>query len=239
MNDTFLFVKVAINQPYFFPYIGYFQLIKEVDLFVLADNFQYPRTGWVNRNRVSIQGKIQNISIPVVKSPIDTPISDMKISSEYRYLSLNETFRRNFKFNFESKHFDEKFSEFSTYSGNNLNQLILISLRSCLDILNIKTQITSLTEMQYQSDLRGEERIIDICKKVGARDYLNLPGGRNLYSSENFLSSEINLNFIEPSFTHYQQSLEVFEPRLSILDLLFTLNLDEITDNHLNNYSRG
>jgi hypothetical protein len=218
-------MKLGIMQPYFFPYLGYFNLLCNVDLFVVYDTVQYIRRGWIHRNRVLHQNKTdwQYIIVPVVKAPQKTPIVDVKISSEpawmQRLLGQLSHYENEAPYAEKTIDFVKGCLSLDEVSLSRFNVSIL---KQCAKLLGINFRYVFCSETKIELDpmRSGEERILDLCEYLGAKEYLNLPGGVNLYSAENFRERDIKLTFLNlPTFT-YQTGKYTFEPNLSIVDLL-------------------
>ena len=223
-------------QPYLYPYIGYFQLISAVDVFVLADNYQYTKQTWINRNRLTFNNQVDYFSIPVSRHSQNTLISEVRISEEYSPSKLFNRIKNGYG---KSKGWNELSDNLHYglhFQTTNLSDLVENSLRSLTSLLKIKTAICRLSELQISENLSGEERVIAICKRLGATEYINLPGGTNLYSKENFAKNQIDLLFLDPILRKYQQKLSYFESHLSILDLGFSVGTEELIDSHLQSY---
>jgi|688.fasta_scaffold42161_7 hypothetical protein len=186
-------MKIAIMQPYYFPYYGYFKLMKEVDLFVLYDDVQYIRRGWVNRNRLlSNQGIPRYITIPVKKNHRNCPINRMEISGwdwHRNHIRAMKSYKG------ASKHrMVEEIS--SIQPTESLVYLLEQTLLIAASFLGIEVNFSKSS--QIGSKGVGQSRILDICESLGAREYWNLPGGRSLYDEEDFKKRGIDLNFIDP-----------------------------------------
>lgn len=179
--------KIAIMQPYFFPYAGYFQLIHEVDLFVFLDDVQYIRRGWINRNRINNFNKY--LTIPIKKCPRDTIIKDVEISN----ISWVDYHLKIFDHIYGKNNINEYYSNFTKYG--NLCQLLVDSIKWTTNLLDIQTNFEYSSN--YPSKKFGKDRIIELCQKLNAHSYYNLPGGTSLYRQEDFGS--IALNFIDTS----------------------------------------
>lgn len=187
-------MKVAITQPYFFPYLGYFKLIESVDKFVFFDDVQYIRRGWVNRNKIRIDNPLW-ITVPVKKTTRETPINKIQIDDDWdevvkTHLKTFETIygkkvKQNSLYNFYS----------SLSHDKSLNSMLCKTIEWVSQKLNLKTEFISSSD--FASNLKSQDRIIDICKKLGATQYFNLPGGVDLYDRKSFAENDLNLNFVD------------------------------------------
>jgi hypothetical protein len=231
-------MKLAIMQPYFFPYIGYFQLINAVDEFVIYDNIEFTKKGWINRNRILVNGKDAVISLPLKKASDFLNINQRYLSDTWpndriKLLNkINETYKK-------APHFDTAYQLFERcliIDELNLFHFIHNSIKEILFFLDIKTKITISSNIYINHDLKSEEKVIEICKKQNTKLYINPIGGLELYSKNNFISNDINISFQKIGNVKYRQFGNEFVPSLSILDLLMFNTKSEI-DNHLKNFT--
>ena len=223
-------------QPYLYPYIGYFQLISAVDKFVLADTYQYTKQTWINRNRLVFNGEIDYFNIPVSKPSVRSQISEIQISDTYSPSKLYNKIEMNYEKTQGWKDFSDNLHEVLHKSTTDLYDLIEYSVRTLTTILEINTEICRISDLQIQGNISGEERVIAICKTLGATQYINLPGGVDLYSNKAFEMNGIELLFLHPILKDYQQKLREFESHLSILDVGFSIGKQELIDTHLQSY---
>lgn len=184
-------MRLAIMQPYFFPYPGYFELMASVDVFMYFTDAQYKR-GWINRNRIRNGNEWIYITVPVCKHKQTDKISEISVSDQWRQTSAKHitTFKHIYKK--KTDPLIQLYESLATHS--NLCQLLKFSLGEMCNYLAIK--VDTEDSSKYTSDLTGEDRIIDLCKRMGATTYVNLPGGSNLYSHSRFNSENIKLEFM-------------------------------------------
>jgi hypothetical protein len=184
-------MKIAVMQPYFFPYLGYFKLINSVDAFVFFDDVQYIRRGWINRNKIRINEPLW-LTIPIKKCPRETIINKIEIDDSWS----NETLIT-FKTIYGKSVVDHPlFSYYSSlYNYKMLCPMLCDSIEWMSNFLNIKTNFFYSSNMP--SEKKNKDRILDICKKLGATHYFNLPGGRDLYDEKIFEKEGIKLEFID------------------------------------------
>jgi hypothetical protein len=229
-------MKIAIMQPYFFPYIGYFQLIAAVDKFIVFDDVNYINRGWVNRNNILIGGKAVLITMPLQEASQNKKIHDISISFDRKTGDkLMKTILMNYK---KAPYFEQVYKllhkiflmETGSIAEFNLTQLQII----CAYLL-IDTEIIPSSRLYNNNDLKGEERIIDICKKEKADEYINPIGGVELYDRKKFEASGVKLFFIKSLMVEYSQFNHPFVPWLSIIDVLM-FNSIEQTRKILNEY---
>jgi hypothetical protein len=228
-------MKLAIMQPYFFPYIGYFDLLYNVDLFVVYDTVQYIRRGWIHRNRVFQQGKIgwQYIIVPTNKVTQRTPINEIQVFQnddwKYRILGQLQHYEKYAPYALETIEFAKKCLDVNEVSISKLNVNIL---RQCADLLNISFEYRFCSELNIELDsaLSAEEKILYLCEFLRASEYVNLIGGVDLYHEDNFKDRNIKLTFRNPPAWIYRTTPYEFEPNLSIIDVLMWNRPDEIRE---------
>ena len=185
-------------QPYFLPYIGYWQLINAVDKFVILDDVQYITRGWINRNKIFVNGKDQWITIPLEGANRNRLINELKICSPNNWAPK---LKRNIDYNFKkSQNFKEGYELFSRIidcNTNDLSSFLVRSIKLICDFLDIDTDIILSSEISPLDILKGQARIIHICKKLNASFYYNPQGGIELYNKEEFIKENIELGFIK------------------------------------------
>ena len=214
--------RIAIMQPYFFPYIGYFQLIHAVDEFILYDNIEFSKKGWINRNRILINGKAAYITLPLKKTSDFLDIRERYLAESWdkeRIKMLNRIFGVYKK----SSNFEKVFPLIEVILMNekrNLFGFIQNSIEKVTELLGIETPKIVSSNLPINHNLRSEEKVIEICKVRGASKYLNPIGGLNLYNASFFKREDINLQFIKTEDIQYRQFDNRFVPSLSIIDVM-------------------
>lgn len=225
-------------QPYLFPYIGYFQLINSVDEFVIYDNIQYTKKGWINRNRILVDNKDQLLTIPLQKDSDYLNIIDRKIAGSWveDRKKLVNVLKSSYS---KAPYFKEAFEliqECLLCDKNNLFEFILNSLNKINLYLEINTPIITSSTLNIDHNLKSQDKVLAICNSQQANTYINAIGGVNLYNKEIFKNKNINLNFIKSEKIEYKQFTENFIPWLSIIDVLM-FNPKEKIKEYLNNYT--
>ena len=230
-------MKVAIMQPYIFPYIGYFQMINAVDFFVLYDDVNYIKGGWINRNKIVVNGSEKLFTIPLSGASSFKLINEIEInktSKEYRKILV--TIEQSYK---KAPYFKDVFPMIENIFNSNYGQIsdfIANGMTTICKYLNIKTEIyTSSVKFAESNGLPKEERIVNICQTLGASTYINAIGGQELYSKEYFAKKSIDLKFIKANPIKYQQFNDTFIPWLSIIDVLMFNSPQEVHP-FLNNF---
>jgi hypothetical protein len=217
-------MKLAIMQPYFFPYLGYWQLLAAVDRFIIYDDVNYINRGWINRNRILINGMPAYFTMPLHQASQNKRICDLSLLSEPAWRDkllkmVDHTYRK-------APHFADVLpvvKEIIYYETDNLSEYLRHQLQTIATCMGINTEWVA-TSRCYQNDrLSGQDRILDICKQEGASVYINPVGGQALYNLERFRDAGINLKFIVMQPLPYPQRAAGFTPYLSILDTLMEI----------------
>lgn len=206
-------------QPYLFPYVGYFQLVASVDSFVFFDDVSFIKRGWVNRNRMLIDGKEHLFTVPVVDASQNRPINQHVVVKGWE-AGLLEKVRHAYS---RAPHYESVSRLVASVvqgASENLAMLALTSVVAVSRHLGLTTQFETSSCLPNPWGLRGQERIIDICGRMGADTYVNLPGGRTLYDPAAFADKGIELLFIPDLDLTYPQFNDPFVPSLSIIDAL-------------------
>ncbi len=223
-------MRLAIMQPYFMPYIGYFQLIKSVDEFVIYDNIQFTKKGWINRNRILVNGKDFMISLPLRKDSDYKDIGERKLadvwnSDKTKMLNrIRESYRK-------APYFENVFKVIEKcifYEDYNLFNFIHNSIKTISEHLGIKTKIGISSGISIDHSLKAEKKVIAICKSLGAGCYVNSIGGLDLYSKDNFKNEGIDLHFLKADDIYYRQLTNEYIPWLSIIDVMMFNSIEEI-----------
>ena len=215
-------MKVAIMQPYFFPYIGYFQLMNLADKFVVYDNIEYAKKGWVNRNRILVDGRDEYITLPLKKDSDYLDVRDRFLADTWdqnkkKLLNrITESYRKAPCF----KNAFPVIEECIHFEKNNLFDFIFNSLQKTNEYLEITTPIVVSSDILIDQSVKAEQKVISICRALGATVYYNPIGGLELYSKQMFNENGIDLNFIRSNDIVYQQYSKDFIPWLSIIDLM-------------------
>jgi len=229
MNER-IFMRIAVLQPYFFPYIGYFQLIHAVDNFVIMDEVQFNRSGWQNRNRIlGANNTPIFITIPVCKSPRDTLIKNIQISS---VTAWRDTILGSLQHYSKSQYFDViKTLTKSVLSKNytHLTDYCIASLNAVADYIGIDFKYTLMSDIDFNRDAAKEpgDWSLLIADQLGAKTYINMPRGYPIYNEDTFADKGINLQFLNPMLKSYKQRGTDFVSHLSVLDMLMTTSPEE------------
>ncbi|WP_395067670.1 WbqC family protein [Paraburkholderia silvatlantica] len=224
-------MKVAIMQPYFFPYLGYFQLISAVEKFVFYDDVNFIKNGWVNRNRIIQGGKVNYVTLPLSAASSFKKINEIRVQSGegWRKKTL-ESIRHAYS---KAPYFDEIGDIVSEVINSNdllVSEVAKLSVEKVSKYLGLTAEFIRSSSVYSNASLGGAERVLDICRQAGASEYINLPGGRDLYDPELFSSRGIDLHFINPVLRPYKQTTKEFHPGLSIIDVLMFNHKDAVLE---------
>lgn len=220
--------RIAIMQPYFFPYIGYFQLIQAVDQFIIYDNIQYTKKGWINRNRFLQNGKDELLTLPLKKNSDFLDIKDREITADFNKEKLLNRLREAYR---HAPHFERVFAlveKIMLQNETNLFNYIHNSIRCTCEYLTVKTEILVSSSLNIDHSLHGKEKVIALCKHVDADVYINAIGGQGLYTKEEFSANDIELRFLKSKNFEYRQFNNPFVPWLSIIDVMMFNSVDHI-----------
>ena len=191
-------MKLGIRQPYFLPYIGYFQLISSVDKFVIYDNIKYTKKGWINRNRMLQNGMDKTFTIPLVKSSDKLDIVERRVSLDFSRHKLLSQFRGCY---LKAPYFGEIWpiiENIVNFQDNNLFRYIQHSIVLICEHLEIDTEIVISSDIPANHKMVAQDRVLSICQEMHAETYINPIGGVNLYSKDKFANKGCELKFIKP-----------------------------------------
>lgn len=223
-------MRTAIMQPYVFPYIGYFQLMQSVDTFVVYDDVNFIKKGWINRNTILVNGKAYLFSIPLLDASQNKRINEIDIAENNWNIDLLKTIELSYK---KAPYFARVFpliNEILMHKERNLAKFIAFSLRSICSYLQICTKIVISSEIEKDNLLKAQDKIIEICKKTRTQNYINASGGKELYDVESFEKENLSLHFIKSKPIIYSQFKNEFIPWLSIIDVMMFNSIAEIGD---------
>lgn len=228
-------MKTAIMQPYFLPYIGYWQLINAVDTFVIYDNIQYTKKGWFNRNRFLQNGQDVLFSIPLKKDNNYLNVDKRFISPEFNKKELIAQFQNAYA---KAPYLKEGMSildEIINYNEDNLFKYLYNSVQKICGFLDIDTKIIISSTINIDHNLKSKDKVITICKDLGANSYINPIGGYELYNKTDFEKNGLSLMFIKTNPIAYNQLGEGFLTNLSIIDMIM-FNDKKTIIKYLNEY---
>ena len=213
-----MIVKLAIMQPYFFPYIGYWQLISAVDTYVIYDDVNYIKQGYVNRNSLLINGAKAFYTLELNGASSFKLINEIQVGRNIP--KLIKTLEQNYK---KAPYFMDVFpvvSDIINFQENNLGKYLGNSILKISSLLDLKSKFIYSSDIEKNNNLKGKDKVFAICKILKANKYLNAIGGQQLYCKDEFMTNGIELNFIETLDICYPQFSQSFVPNLSIIDML-------------------
>ena len=226
-------MRIGIMQPYFLPYIGYFQLIKAVDKYVIYDDVNFIKGGWINRNRILLNGSTFLINVPMLKASSFKKINEIEIGTnkEKILITIEQAYKK-------APYYSSVLpliNDIIKFESKNLALFIANSLVKISDFCQIKTEIVFSSEIEKDNELKAQEKVISICKLLEATEYYNAIGGQELYDKSTFADNNIDLKFLQTKIVEYQQFNNEFIPHLSILDVMMFNSVDKINQ-ILDNY---
>jgi hypothetical protein len=223
-------------QPYFFPYIGYWQLMNAVDEYVIYDDVNFIKGGWINRNRILMKGEGKYINVQLHGASPNKLINEIELSGDTVF---DKKLLRTIEYSYKRAPYCEdvlSLLEFVINRGEkNLAKFLELCISQVCTYLDIKTKIVISSTIKKNNDLRGKDKVQHICKMLGADEYINAIGGRDLYSYDEFKSNGIELKFLMPCYIQYQQFSNKFVSNLSIIDVMM-FNSKEQINKMLYNY---
>lgn len=230
-------MKLGIMQPYFLPYIGYWQLLNAVDKYIIYDDVNYINRGWINRNRILVNGKDKMITLSLKEASQNKLIKEIElVSDEKQRINLLKTISQSYK---KAPFYNEIYpmiERILKFNESNLEKFLENSIREIAKYLEINTNIILSSEVAKDNTLKGKDKILDICKRLGVTEYYNAIGGQELYSYEEFKQNGIELKFLKAKDIKYQQFENEFKENLSIIDVMM-FNSKERTKSYLKLYT--
>ena len=215
-------MKLGIMQPYFMPYIGYWQLMAAVDTYVIYDDVNYIKKGWINRNNILVNNAKQLFTISLNGASQNKLINEITIADDFTKLrkTIHIAYHKAPYYNDVMALLDKIFS----YQSNNLADFIANSIKHVCQYLGIQTKIIMSSDIDKDNTLKGQDKILEICKLLDADTYYNAIGGQELYDKSVFEKENIKLCFLKSDIPEYSQYKNAFVPGLSIIDVLMFNN---------------
>ncbi|MCB2295338.1 WbqC family protein [Clostridium algoriphilum] len=224
-------MKLGIMQPYLFPYLGYLQLINAVDKFVIYDDVQYIKRGWINRNNVLVNKKPHLFTFSVVKDEQTKAINERYYCSKTFNTEIQKFYNMLTMSYKKAIYFDEVFKLINTifeYNELNVAKFDFNALKCICNYIGIDTEFIASSEIPQNNILKGQDKILEINKILKSSQYINPIGGTELYCNDTFEKNNIKLNFIKTLNIEYKQFNNDFIPNLSIIDILMFNSKEEI-----------
>lgn len=223
---------IAVMQPYFMPYIGYWQLVNAVDEYVIFDNVNYINRGWINRNRIFYSNAVRYIHMPILSVSQNKKINELEMSGEAAsYRKILDIVRMAYK---KAPYYEAAarvLEEIIMYPEKNAAKYLAHSIKVIANYFDMETCFFFSSEIQKDKLIvGGKEKILDICAKRKADRYINAIGGMKLYSKEEFSQKGIELKFLRPMGDKiwYQQFDREFIANLSIIDVMMFNNRESV-----------
>ena len=214
-------MKIGIMQPYFFPYMGYWQLINAVDKYVIYDDVNFIKNGWINRNNILLNGKKYLVTLPLDGASSFLLINQIRTTSKTKDKEkVLKTIVQSYK---KAPYFENVISIVENTIMNEskfICDALIYSIKSVINYLDIKTEILISSELDKDNSLSSEDKVIHICKLLNGNNYLNAIGGQELYNKSNFEKQNLQLSFLKMNQQNYKQLSNDFVPNLSMIDVL-------------------
>lgn len=217
---------IGNQQPYLFPYIGYWQLINLVDMYVIADNVQYIKKGYINKNYILLNNKSHRFTLEAHGVHFGKLISEIKVGN-----NAKKILKTIFHAYTNAPYFSDVYPMLENILLNdekNLAKYVGYSIKRIADYLNIDTKFINESDLDVDCYLAAQQGIINICKIFDADQYINAIGGQKLYNKERFGKDDIVLNFLKTEEIIYKQFNDEFISNLSIIDVMMFNSKDEI-----------
>lgn len=225
-------MKLAIMQPYFFPYLGYFQLILASDRFIFYDDVNYIKGGWINRNRILLDGEARFFTVPLLGASSFVPINQIGLNDQnpkWRRKML-DTVRMAYR---RAAYRDIGVGLLEHALGSrceSIGDIARISVKTVLEYLGLVRDLVPSSQVYNNQHLKAQDRILDICRKENADVYVNAIGGGDLYQADKFALQGCDLKFLRSQLPEYSQGAEHFVPGLSILDIIMHSTREQVVD---------
>lgn len=230
-------MKLGIMQPYFIPYIGYWQLMNAVDKYVIYDDVNFIKRGWINRNRILINGIPGYINVPMLGSSQNKHINEIGVNADEKIAEKNlHTIRNSYK---KAAYFEEVYplvEKIVKCRETNLALYIAESFKIINNYLGITTELLFSSDLKKNCELKGQDKILHICDVLGATEYYNAIGGQQLYDRKIFKERQITLKFLQTDNIIYKQFTNEFYANLSIVDVMMFNSREEVME-MLNRYT--
>ncbi|MHA7651330.1 WbqC family protein [Mycobacterium sp. ML4] len=223
-------------QPYFLPYIGYFQLLEYCDTFVVYDDIKYTKKGWINRNRILTSGSPRTITLPLRRASDFADVRDREIAPEYSASGMLALLRQSYHKAPLWAKYEQFLREVLEFPSRNLFDFVANSISAVARCLGIETELVVSSSLGIDRSFRGEERVLATCAAVGATEYVNPIGGLDLYHDSAFTEHGIRLSFLRSLLTPYAQFSSPYVEALSIVDTMMFVEPHELRNRVQSDY---
>ncbi|TMO99299.1 hypothetical protein CWC14_04980 [Pseudoalteromonas sp. S3260] len=219
-------MKSAVMQPYLFPYLGYYQLVNSVDKFVFYDDVNFIKRGYINRNNILVNGQAQRFTLPVPGATQNKHINEFNFSPEVAKIltTIKQAYAK-------APFFKEVYpliEKVFTQTDRRVSILCRASIKEVFDYLGIQKELFISSELNYERELPAAERLISISNLLNCKQYINSPGGVELYDKDFFMRKGVDLAFIKMNSVSYKQAKNEFVPYLSMIDVLMWNDIEEV-----------
>ena len=222
-------MKLGIMQPYFVPYIGYWQLMNAVDKYVIYDDVNFIKGGWINRNRILVNGQPKYFNIPMIGASPFKLINEIGVNNDLQLINKNlRIIEAAYK---KAPYYKDVYpivEEILKCGKNDIAGYIEESFKVINKYLGISTELIVSSNLKKDCSLKGQDKVLQICGLLGATEYYNAVGGQELYSFDAFEKHVIKLKFINTKEIIYDQFGQTFQPNLSIIDVMMFNSVEEI-----------
>ena len=213
-------MRLGIMQPYFLPYIAYFQLLEHCDTFVLYDDIEYTKRGWINRNRILASGLPRTITLPLRRASDFADVRDREIAPEFSASRMLALLCQSYEKAPFWANCQQLIKEVLEFPSRNLFDFVANSISALAACLGIKTDLVISSSLGIDRSLRGEERVLATCAAIGATEYVNPIGGLDLYRDSAFMERGLHLSFLRSHVTPYAQFSFPYVEALSVVDTM-------------------
>ncbi len=225
MNDS-----ISIMQPYIFPYLGYFHLIESSKLFVFYDDVHYIKKGWINRNRILLNGKDFLFTIPVKKVSQNKLINEIEPAIDKKW---KQVFFKTLEFAYKkAPYYKEVIALIDDVFNANYTDITDLCIKSIETVYSyLGEKINYVKSSQFAPETKGidkADRLIAITKKAHYHKYSNAIGGQALYHKEYFRGKGVDLFFVKSQLKEYKQFDNEFVKGLSIIDVLMFNDIEVV-----------
>lgn len=222
-------MKIGIMQPYFFPYIGYWQLMNAVDKYVIYDDVNFIKGGWINRNRILINGEAKYFNVQMQGASSNKHINEVMVNNNESFINKNLRILEScYK---KAPYYNDVYpllKKILQCGEENLAVFIKYSFDEICNYLGIDTELIMSSDLEKNNSLKAQNKVIHICKKLDATEYYNAIGGQNLYSFDDFSNNGIQLSFLKTNEIIYNQFNNNFISNLSIIDVMMFNSVEDI-----------
>lgn len=220
-------MRAIIHQPYFLPYPGFFHKLSMGDVFVIMDDAQYDKR-FTNRNRIVKQNGWTWITVPINKDDKFSPNIQVRINNELNWKELHwkkisQTYANSKYFHLYHDYFEKVYLK----NWDCLFDLDFETVKQVIQWLGIKIEIIRESELKISTS--STQRLVDVCKKIGADTYVSGVGGRQYMDESIFEKNNLKLIYQDYKHPQYPQKwTDEFIPDLSIIDLLANVGPDSM-----------